>query len=102
MLGTTMQDGAPATAGETVGDRVRALRKTLGLTQEQLADAGELDRTEVTRVENGYNQATSGRIREKLARGFGLSLENTYAFLDGKIDVEAALGLSSRKPPEAS
>lgn len=96
------EEGAPRTAPATVADRVRALRKALKLTQEELGKRGDLDRVEVTRVENGWNQATSGRIRHGLAKGFGLTLEAAYAYLEGRIDLEAALeqARAASKPAE--
>lgn len=55
--------------------RVRAIRVSLGLTQQQLADRAGLARLEIVNVETGRNQMTSHRIRIGLARGLGLSLE---------------------------
>src|SRR5437016_564880 len=81
-----------------LGLRVRALRKGLGLTQEQLADAGGLRRVEVVRVETGGNKASSHAIRKGLARGFGLSREELDALLDDQLGVADALRLSTREP----
>lgn len=55
--------------------RVRTLRLSLGLTQQQLADRAGLARLEIVNIETGRNQMTSHRIRVGLARGLGLSLE---------------------------
>ena len=81
-----------------VGGRVRSLRQALGLTQEKLADASGLARDEVCRLETGWNRATSGRVRQGLARGFGLTLEDTFAFVEGRLSVVAAA--MRAKPPK--
>ena len=79
-------------------DRLRALRKKIGITQEALAAKGGLDRVEVSNLESGRNQATSVRILRGLAIGFGLSLQDTADFIDGQLDVETALGRVGRPP----
>ena len=48
-----------------VGQRIRGLRKNLGLSQEGLANEAEVDRTYVTDVENGRRNI-SVEILEKL------------------------------------
>lgn len=80
-----------------VAERVRTLRKVLGLTQEQLASLGGLRRTDVVLVEGGYNKATSSRIRSGLARGFGLPFEDADAYLSGAIDLESAIEKATRR-----
>jgi transcriptional regulator with XRE-family HTH domain len=42
-----------------VGQRIRELRKELGLSQEALANEAEVDRTYVTDVENGRRNVSS-------------------------------------------
>jgi transcriptional regulator with XRE-family HTH domain len=80
------------------GERVRALREALGLTQQKLADGGGLSRDDVSRIETGRNKARSSRVRKGLATGFGLSLEAMFAFVEGELSVAAAA--KSAKPPE--
>lgn len=91
-----MEEGR--TAIPESASRVKSLRLKLGLTQEQLAEPTRLDRSEISQIEIGRNHATSARIRQELAAGFGLSLEVTFLFLDGAIDVETAAGRSTRRP----
>jgi transcriptional regulator with XRE-family HTH domain len=85
-------------AAGRVAERVRALREALGWTQQALADTSGLARDAVSRIETGRNQATSGHVRKKLARGFGLTLEDAYAFVDGRLSVVAAA--MRAKPPK--
>src|SRR5690349_8515441 len=81
-----------------VAERVRSLRDALQLTQQQLADLGKLTRDEVSRIEIGRNKCTSGRIRRGLAAGFGLTLEDAFAFIEGRLSVEDAKRRA--KPPK--
>lgn len=76
---------------------MRGLRNALGLTQEKLAERAGLERIEVVNVESGRNQATSIRILKGLAQGFGLSLEDAMAFIDGELTVEQAAEAVARR-----
>lgn len=85
-------------------DRIKALRKELGLTQEALAERGGLERVEVSNLESGRNQATSVRILRGLAKAFALSLQDAAEFVDGTLSVEEAAqrsraGGSGPRPP---
>jgi transcriptional regulator with XRE-family HTH domain len=73
-----------------VAERVRSLRRALGLTQARLTKHGGFAPAEVSRIEIGRNKAGSGRVRQKLAKGFGLSLEDTFAFVEGRLSVADA------------
>jgi transcriptional regulator with XRE-family HTH domain len=79
-------------------ERLRALRKELDLTQEQLADRGDLERVEVVNLESGRNQATSIRILKGLARGFRLTLQDAMDLIDGKLSVQEARSRSGQAP----
>jgi DNA-binding XRE family transcriptional regulator len=82
-------------------DRVKALRKSLNLTQEVLAERGGLERVEVSNLESGRNQATSVRILRGLAKGFGLELQDALDFVDGTLSVDAAAAKTVRAGREA-
>lgn len=75
---------------EPRGDRLRAFRQAVGLTQEELAERADLDRVEVARIENGWNQGTSTRICFGLARAFRLWPETMEAVLAGELAASAA------------
>ena len=62
-----------------VGERIRARRAELGLTQEQLADALKVSYQQVQKYETGANRISAGRIFE-IARK--LRVEISY-FFDG-------------------
>ena len=68
--------------------RAAALRKRLGLTQAQVAERAGLRRDEVTKVEGGANKATSARVRDGLARAYGLSVDELLGYLDGAVELE--------------
>lgn len=72
----------------TVGERVRDLRKALGLTHEQ---CGDIPRTEMSKIENGKNQLTTHDKRRQLASAFGLPREAFDAYIDGEADLQATL-----------
>lgn len=48
-----------------IGDRIRELRKSKGLSQEALANIAEVDRTYMTKVETGKRNVTV-KILEKI------------------------------------
>ena len=43
----------PETIGQTIGARVKALRRTRGLTQDELADAADVPQGNISRMERG-------------------------------------------------
>jgi transcriptional regulator with XRE-family HTH domain len=67
------------------GANVRALRQLCGLTQQALAARSGLGRDEISSLETGRRQGTSARVVQALARGFGLTMEQTVALLDGTL-----------------
>lgn len=74
-----------------LADRLRALRKALGWTQEELAEKAALRRTDVVRLESGANKGGSVAIRQALASAFDLTLEQTNAYLDGLTEINTTL-----------
>ena len=57
----------------SLGERIRALRKSQGLTQETLAERAELHVTYISGVENGSRNPSLTALAS-LAKGFGISL----------------------------
>lgn len=57
---------------ERFGDRVRELRKDAGFTQEELADAAELDRSYVGSIERGERNLSIENVC-RLALAIGVS-----------------------------
>jgi transcriptional regulator with XRE-family HTH domain len=74
-------------------DRVKALREALQMTQTRLAErAGhKWQRVYVSKIERGDNAATSYESREALAQGFGLTIPELVAYLQGKATLEETL-----------
>jgi transcriptional regulator with XRE-family HTH domain len=72
------------------GERVRALRLRLGLTQEELGARSGLPRTKIVEIESGTNKAGSWAIRRGLAIGFRLRVETLADLLDGALSVDDA------------
>ena len=62
-----------------VGKRVKELRNKLGISQEELADIAELDRTYITSVECGRRNISIVNI-EKLAIALNISLHEFFNF----------------------
>jgi transcriptional regulator with XRE-family HTH domain len=56
-----------------VGERIRARRAELGLTQEQLAQALQVSYQQVQKYETGANRISAGRIFE-IARKLGVDI----------------------------
>ena len=64
--------------------RITLLRQRLNLSKTEFAKRAGLGQAEVTHLESGRNQASTLRVREALARGFGLSLARTNEYLEGR------------------
>ena len=62
-----------------VGKRVKELRNKLGISQEELADIAELDRTYITSVECGKRNISIVNV-EKLANALNVSLSEFFNF----------------------
>ena len=62
-----------------VGKRVKELRNRLGISQEELADIAELDRTYITSVECGKRNISIVNI-EKLSKALQVSLTEFFNF----------------------
>ena len=83
-------DAPPATrvakqVDEHVGERIRHLRTTLGLTQEQLASALGISYQQVQKYETGANRVSAGRLYE-----IALQLDVEPAFFFADIDTSRA------------
>ena len=66
-----------------VGQRIRAIRKELGLSQEALAYKSEVDRTYMTDVENGRRNV-SIEILEKIIKALEVSFSDFFNSKDFK------------------
>lgn len=73
-----MKAGAKKGLRLTLAANVRAIRKSLGLSQEQLADAAGLHRTFVGFVERGETNISLDNL-EKLAVALGVSASGLIA-----------------------
>ena len=62
-----------------VGKRVKELRNELGISQEELADIAELDRTYITSVECGRRNISIINV-EKLATALKVTLKEFFDF----------------------
>ena len=62
-----------------VGKRVKDLRNKLGISQEELADIAQLDRTYITSVECGRRNISIVNI-EKLVKALNVSLSEFFDF----------------------
>lgn len=64
---------------EQVGNRIRALRKQRGLSQEKLALKAGIDRTYLAGIENGKRNATLLSL-EKVAIALDISMRDFFDF----------------------
>jgi transcriptional regulator with XRE-family HTH domain len=64
------------------GDRLFDARVALGLTQEQMADRCDLERTAYLNMENGKNKLSTVPARRSLAKGFGVAEDVMGRYLD--------------------
>ena len=70
----------------------RAIRRRLEISQQELARRAGVERVEIIAVEKGRNRATSARVSNGLARGFGLSTEMMELVLRGDVSAQQAIG----------
>ncbi len=78
-MNITKQKVAYMNIQEKVGRRVRELRNRLGISQEELADKAELDRTYITSVECGKRNISIVNV-EKLAIALNVSMSEFFNF----------------------
>lgn len=64
---------------QAVGKRVKELRNKIGISQEELADIVQLDRTYITSVERGKRNISIVNV-EKLAIALQVSLAEFFTF----------------------
>ncbi len=62
---------------EIIGQRVKDLRNKAGISQAELANRSELDRTYITSVENGKRNISIVNI-EKIARALNITLREFF------------------------
>jgi transcriptional regulator with XRE-family HTH domain len=62
-----------------LADWVKKTRAERDWTQQELADKAGLDRVEINAIENGRNKGSSHRVRDGLARAFGVPLATVAA-----------------------
>ncbi len=61
------------------GKRIKFLRNQMGISQEELADRAEIDRTYITSVECGKRNISIVNV-EKLAKALNVSLSKLFDF----------------------
>ena len=64
---------------EQVGNRIKELRKRLGLSQEEFAFKCEMDRTYITSLERGKRNVSLENL-DKIAKAFNMSLSEFFDF----------------------
>lgn len=64
---------------QKVGKRIKELRNQLGISQEELANRSELDRTYITSVENGHRNISIGTL-SKIVQSLECSLHDFFDF----------------------
>ena len=79
-----------ATLRRGFGERIRQLRKSLGLTQEELAEKADMDYKYLGAVERGERNITIDNI-EKIAKGFQVEACQLFLFSIQGLNPEEAL-----------
>lgn len=64
---------------ESFGKRIKFLRNQIGISQEELADRAEIDRTYITSVECGKRNISIVNV-EKLAKALNVTLSTLFDF----------------------
>ncbi len=87
-----------------VGDRLRARRTLLGLTQEMLADAVDLTFQQIQKYERGANRIGASKLFQ-FAQILGISVAYFFDDLDDRLGDPAAgyqvgMGYKDNSPPE--
>ena len=67
-----------------VGQRIKELRKSANLSQEEFAFRCGMDRTYITSLENGKRNVSIVNL-EKIAKVFGMSLSKFFDFSNEEI-----------------
>jgi transcriptional regulator with XRE-family HTH domain len=82
-----------------VGNKIKALRSWLDLTQEQVAarSGGLLKQESVTRIERGRGQLRSYDARAGLAKAFNLRTDELERFLRGTSTLEATVEIAKER-----
>jgi transcriptional regulator with XRE-family HTH domain len=82
LTGTILTGGGELmkTTKELLGERIRELRKSRGLTQEQLAELVEIEQKHVSRLELGKSYPTIERL-EKIAQAVNVPLQTFFDFI---------------------
>ena len=79
--GISSAQGKDVDVAKTIGQRLRALRKTQRITLVQLAKSSGVDAATISRIETGRMTGTL-ECHMKLARGLGVKLTELYAGIE--------------------
>lgn len=83
-------------------DKFKNIRKSRGLTQQQVAELCGISQVQVTRYENGINKPTK-RILTKICKGLNVPIEyfdNTFGVSDDVLDAEYKRAKEALVDPE--
>lgn len=81
----------------TEGQRLKALRESLGATQDLIAELAGIQRVTVNRAENDRVKWRSSGLLEGLMRAYSMSYEQLQKYLSGEMTLREAMRLSSAK-----
>ena len=70
-----------------VGEKIRALRKERGLSQEELGEKANLHHTYVGAIERGEKNASIDTL-DKIADALGVVIVDLFALVQGEMNVE--------------
>ncbi|VTU38221.1 anaerobic benzoate catabolism transcriptional regulator [Variovorax sp. PBL-H6] len=84
-------EGAPVPAFQSVGPRIKALRRLRNMTVEELADAVGVHKAHVSRLEHGL-KTPSIHMLARLAKALGTSMGNLVGETLDKADIKITRG----------
>jgi len=64
------------TSGKTISENIKKMRAKLGLTQDDLAKKADIKYTTLMKVESGMVNKPSVQTMAKIAKAFGVSIED--------------------------
>jgi transcriptional regulator with XRE-family HTH domain len=81
-----------------ISERVRALRKALGLTQETMGARVGMSRVEINHIENGRRSIVHRDVFKRFAAGVGVPDAILDAYLAGNLALDVIADMAKRKP----
>ncbi len=70
-----MESNQTRKSGKTIGDKIKARRQKLKMTQDAFARKADIPYTTLTKIESNVITKPSIQTVEKIAKGFGITID---------------------------